>query len=86
MNSFRIIKRTLFIKNANLNPCKKCVYFVKDSFHGDAPHDVKYGKCKMFGEQSLITGVIHDDYALWCRLDNSKCGQVGKYFEKKSKH
>jgi hypothetical protein len=58
---FHIIKRTLFIKNTNLKTCIKCIYFI----------DEKYGKCKMFGKQNVITVIV------WCRQDNSKCGQGG---------
>jgi hypothetical protein len=81
---FHIIKRTLFIKNANLNTCKNCVYFIKDTpFEYGAPNDEKYGKCKMFGEKNLITGIVQHDYAVWCRQNNAKCGQDGKYFKEK---
>lgn len=79
---FHIIKRTLFIKNTNLKTCIKCIYFIEDTTQHLIPNDEKYGMCKMFGEQNVITGVVRHDYAIWCRQDNSKCGQGGKYFEK----
>jgi hypothetical protein len=39
-------------------------------------------KCEYFGRKNLITNEITYDYADYCRTDENKCGEKGKYFEK----
>jgi len=68
-------KRHLFIKNTTFKICKKCVYFIEDK-----SDDTLYGRCKIFGEQNIITGEVENDLASMCRYDNTKCGIDGKYF------
>ena len=38
------------------------------------------GNCHLFGTESLVTGQIEYDSALLCRIDETKCGKKGKYF------
>lgn len=73
-----IQKRFLFIKNANLKLCINCVNFIEEK-------NKLYGKCKKFGEQDLVTGEIDNAHASVCRMDNTKCGVSGRYFEEKIK-
>ena len=78
-----INKRTLFIKNKNFKSCESCIHFIEDvtNYPYDGPaNNEKYGKCKMFGEQSLVSGSVVNDYAVWCRQDASKCGTEGKHY------
>ncbi len=81
-------KRQLFIKNKSLKICINCVNFIehKTNYPYDSlPNDNLYSKCKMFGEQNLITGEIENKFASTCRVDNTKCGIDGKYFTEKEK-
>lgn len=83
---FGIIKRHLFITNKGFKSCKNCIYFLehKTNYPYDSvPNDEKYGKCKIFGEQNLVSGEIHPEYAVWCRQDNTKCGKDGNYYNEK---
>ena len=76
-------KRHLFIKNKNSKLCINCINFIEDktNYPYDTPPDnTLYGRCKMFGEQNIITGEIKHDFASLCRYDNTKCGIDGKYF------
>lgn len=72
------IKRHLFIKNKNSKLCINCINFIEDKTNYQ--DDTLYGRCKMFGEQNIITGEIKHDFASLCRYDNTKCGIDGKYF------
>jgi len=83
---FHLIKRHLFIKNKNVKSCKTCLHFIEDksNYPYDPPsNNEKYGKCKIFGEQNLVSGEIHPEYAVWCRHDNTKCGKEGTYHTEK---
>jgi hypothetical protein len=71
-------KRHLFVKNTTFKICKKCVNFIEDK--SNDPDDTLFGRCKMFGEQNIITGEVENDNASLCRYDNTKCGIDGKYF------
>jgi hypothetical protein len=73
-------KRHLFIKNKNSKLCINCIHFIEDKSNYQPPDDTLYGKCKMFGEQNIITGEVENDLATMCRYDNTKCGINGKYF------
>ena len=76
-------RRTIFIKNKDFKSCAGCANFLEHSTvypYDSLPNDEKYGKCKMFGEQNLVSGNIEYDYATWCRQDKYKCGIDGKYF------
>jgi hypothetical protein len=64
-----------FIKNINVNPCRKCIHF--NSKYGDS----SLSKCEKFGEKNIISNEIKYDYADQCRKDDTKCGEEGKYFE-----
>lgn len=71
-------KRHIFIRSTTFKICKKCIHFIEDK--SDVPNDTLYGRCKMFGEQNIITGEVENDFASMCRYDNTKCGINGKYF------
>ena len=71
-----IQKRYLFIKNENFKSCINCINFMEEK-------TLYPYQCKKFGIQDLVTGKIENEFALLCRTDNTKCGETGKYFEKK---
>ena len=81
-----ISKRQLFIKNTNLKSCVKCINFIEHKTnypYESIPDDKEYGKCKIFGEQNMVTGEIIHNYASSCRNHESLCGMNGKHFEEK---
>ena len=68
----------------NIKLCIHCKYFIghwHDSPDKVIDHD-KYGKCKLFGKISIITGKTEYDYAKIIRNNNSLCGENGKLFVK----
>ena len=82
-----IVKRT-FIRNRELPICSNCVNFIeyKNNYPYDPiPNDQQYGKCKKFGEVNFITGIIEYDLARNCRLNISKCGNLGSEYIEKTK-
>lgn len=74
------------IRNTQHPICSKCIHFIehKTNFQDDED-DENYGRCKKFGEVSLIVGKIKYDFARNCRNDNTKCGISGSFFEEKPK-
>jgi len=66
------------------NPCVNCINYIKYKYRN--PYDEIYdtnpilGNCHLFGTKSLVTGQIEYDSALLCRIDETKCGKKGKYF------
>lgn len=73
------------ITNQNLPLCIQCRNFIPHTTYypyEDPPTD-NYGKCKMFGEQNVVTGQIEYRYASTCRSGSSLCNISGKYFEVK---
>jgi hypothetical protein len=77
---------TPFIRNKKLPICSECVHFIEHT--NNYPYDPitsneRYGKCKKFGEVNMITGIIENDFASDCRLDNNKCGKFALEYSKK---
>jgi hypothetical protein len=73
-----------FIKFKNLPACINCVHFIeyKTNYPYDPPpNDEKYGKCKLFGKQDMVTGTINYEFASLCRENEKKCGEKGQYFD-----
>ena len=74
------------IRNTKYPICSNCIHFIEHKTYypyEDVPDDENYGKCKKFGEVSLIVGTINYDYARNCRNDDTKCGISGSFFEEK---
>ena len=67
-----------FIKNSDFPFCLNCVHFIRPKRQDD--DDELYGRCKKFGKMNLITGEIEYGLAINCRLDNEKCGDIGKRY------
>ena len=68
----------------NKNPCINCIHYVKYKYKN--PYDELYetnpisGKCSLFGEENLVTGVIEYESALICRINDSQCGKEGRFY------
>ena len=82
----KILTRTLssFIKYKDLPVCINCVHFIEDKTnypYDPPPNDEKYGKCKLFGKQDMVTGNIKYEYASLSRENEKKCGEKGQYFK-----
>lgn len=62
--------------------CVNCKYFI--GHYPDYPDEPinhnDYGKCKLFGVMSLITGKTEYDFAKFVRKNESQCGETGKLF------
>ena len=74
------------IRNTQYPICSKCIHFIEHKTnypYEDVPDDDNYGRCKKFGEVSLIVGTINYDSARICRNDEKKCGISGSFFEEK---
>ena len=65
------------IKNINLPACKNCIHY---QVSNNDEFTSSLNKCGMFGNKNIITDKITHDFADYCRNDESKCGNVGKYF------
>ena len=72
------VNSSQIIKNNHLPACKNCIYY-KPSYLNN--FSSTYSKCEKFGEKNIITNEITYNYADSCRRDESKCGEVGTYFE-----
>lgn len=72
-----------FIKKTK-NPCVNCTNYIKYKYTN--PYDEHYetepilGNCRLFGKENLVTGQLEYEQALICRLNETKCGEKGKYF------
>lgn len=51
--------------------CKDCKYFIANKI-----------ECGKFGDTDLVTGKISYNYARSVRMDENKCGEEAKHFEK----
>lgn len=82
----RIFKKfSTGIRNQELPVCSNCLHFIEHSTnypYDPLPSNEQYGRCKKFGEKNMITGVIHYDLAVNCRL--GECGKHGLEFTKKN--
>lgn len=75
------------IRNQALPICSNCVHFIKHTNnypYDPIPCDEEYGRCKLFGEINIITGVVEYDLARHCRLRESKCGNIGSKYKEKT--
>ena len=74
----------LFSSKSVKPACVNCVNYIE--YKREYPYDelytkYKYGKCYKFGIQNLVTGTIEYEPAAFCRKDETKCGENGKYFK-----
>ena len=66
------------IKNINIPSCRNCIYY-KVEFYNDFSSN--FNKCSFFGTKNIQTNVIQNDFAAFCRNDETACGLQGKYFK-----
>ena len=67
------------IKNINIPSCRNCLYYKVNNLDSDFTSGLN--RCEKFGAKDIVTDKISYDFAVSCRSDESKCGEVGKYFE-----
>ena len=72
-------KGNQIIRNSEYPSCKNCMYY-KPRLLRDFTSPFSF--CKKFGVKDIITDEITLDYVDDARKTETKCGQVGKYFEK----
>jgi len=70
------------IRNVNIPSCKNCIHFRPNILDND--YSSFSSRCQKFGERDLITNKVNYDFANYCRIDENKCGENGKYYEKDS--
>lgn len=92
MYVYRLLTRFLptgkvFIKHSDLPICLNCLHFTRPTELQKEYRDdyERYGRCKNFGKMNLITGEIEYDIARYCRLDDERCGSLGKEYTDKLK-
>ena len=87
MRTFSVLFSSLctrppFIKDLNLPSCVNCVHFLdyqrRDSYDYDKNHDL--GGCAKFGTKNMVSGEIKYDFASTCRIDKTRCGEKGAYY------
>jgi Pyruvate/2-oxoacid:ferredoxin oxidoreductase delta subunit len=66
------------IKNYHFPSCKNCVFYKPNT---SSSFTSTLSKCEKFGEKNIVTDEITYDYADNCRIEESKCGKEGIYFE-----
>lgn len=66
------------IKHNLLPSCKNCKYYIP---HPSSSFASDLSTCSKFGTKNIVTDEIKYDYADFCRKDELKCGETGKYFE-----
>lgn len=68
------------IRSMNIPSCKNCIHFKPNIIDDD--YSSFTGRCRKFGEKDITTNKINYDFANYCRIDETKCGEKGKYYEK----
>jgi len=76
---FSLVNSENFIKNINIPSCKTCIHYKPYSYKGDYS---SLSRCNKFGEKDIISDELKYDYTYSCRNDESKCGHLGKFYEK----
>jgi hypothetical protein len=77
-----LVNSDIIIKNKNVPVCRNCIYYEANK---NTHFTNTLSKCKKFAEKELETDEIIFDYADFCRMDENKCGKLGKYYEKENK-
>jgi hypothetical protein len=76
---FSLVHSEKFIKNIHIPSCKTCIHYKPQSYTADYS---TLSRCKKFGEKNIISDEITYDYADFCRKDETKCGNLAKFYEK----
>jgi hypothetical protein len=74
-----IFQGNKIIQNIDVPACKNCIYYKTNNFENDFTSP--FNKCEKFGEKDIITDKITYNSANYCRIDETKCGKEGKFFE-----
>ena len=76
---FSLVHSEKFIKNIHIPSCKTCIHYKPQSYTADYS---TLSRCKKFGEKNIISYEITYDYSDFCRKDETKCGNLAKFYEK----
>ena len=76
-----LLQHNLNIRNVEFPSCKNCKHFMPNSVINN-DFTSTFSRCNKFGEKNIISDKVTYDYVDVCRLDTTKCGPEGKYFEK----
>lgn len=57
--------------------CVTCKHFIRD----DPAIDARLGKCRLFGEMDMVSGVVRYNFAANCRQFDEECGVKAQYYE-----
>jgi len=75
-----LVNSEKIITNFNIPSCRNCIYYKPSLYTSDFATTLS--RCEKFGDKNIITDEITYLYADNCRNDESKCGKIGKYYEK----
>jgi hypothetical protein len=67
------------IQNMNIPSCRNCIHYQPSNNNSDFTSN--FSTCAKYGKKDIITDKITFVYTDSCRMDESKCGIEGKYFE-----
>lgn len=62
------------IRHSSHPPCKECRNFLPNK---SGTFSSEFGKCGLYGEKNLLSGVVAHEYATSVREDKAKCGPEG---------
>jgi hypothetical protein len=77
---FILVNSEKIITNINIPSCRNCLHYKPPLYSNDFSYSLS--KCEKFGEKDIVTNKITYMFAESCRNDESKCGKIGKYYEK----
>ena len=64
--------------------CINCINYIPYKYSNDKiNNDIRLGSCALFGNKNIVTGKTNYDNAFMCRMDENKCGGIGKLYSKK---
>jgi len=72
----KIMEKDVFIENLEYPSCTSCKFYEPTS----DKYEDKFSRCNKFGKKDIITGEIDYRYTDICRLDETKCGEKGRYY------
>ena len=73
------IMRVQFRFFTQARSCGQCVFSFYEP-HEDHTSSMRFNKCRLFGE--IVNGRVLHDYAETCRIQETKCGNKGRFFKR----
>lgn len=59
--------------------CKNCIYY--KPYFAYSEYIPLLSRCRRFSYEDKVSNEIMNDYAIYCRNEEDKCGKLGKCFE-----